>query len=225
MHTCLLGGCRACFLPRTQHCLYCRSLHSANPHCAALTLGRAVQRQRVGRALPSWCHADQLESRRRGAAVCVAQGRVCATKGDPWRRARLLPAVCYAGAAAGEGMLADAHLAGLLQSSLLILYGPACAVADGPAGLSLQCHSGRPCFCCHPAPPFPILPTPQAQHGFARNMAWQVAEEGPASCRLVLESSEATLAQWPHPFWLEMAVSGGGGCEGVGCTRSDAVAS
>lgn len=51
----------------------------------------------------------------------------------------------------------------------------------------------------------------QAQHGFARNMAWQVAEEGPASCRLVLESDESTLAQWPHPFRLEMAVSRLGG--------------
>lgn len=48
----------------------------------------------------------------------------------------------------------------------------------------------------------------QTQHGFARNMAWQVAEEGPASCRLVLESSEATLAQWPQPFRLEMSVRG-----------------
>lgn len=56
-------------------------------------------------------------------------------------------------------------------------------------------------------PQFAMLGPLQTQHGFARNMAWQVAEEGPASCRLVLESSEATLAQWPQPFRLEMSVS------------------
>lgn len=62
-----------------------------------------------------------------------------------------------------------------------------------------------PPSCLRPRRPLP----PQAQqHGFARNVEWALAEEGAGRCVLALDSSDATLAQWPHPFRLEMEVRG-----------------
>ena len=63
----------------------------------------------------------------------------------------------------------------------------------------------------HPPSPTPRLraPTPppkQAQHGFARNRVWEVAEAGEDSCTLTLAADEFTLALWPHDFRLEMRV-------------------
>ena len=67
-------------------------------------------------------------------------------------------------------------------------------------------------------PQFGMLGPLKAQHGFARNVRWEVAAvaAGGAACTLACESSAATLAEWPHPFRLEMEVSarrpaGGGG--------------
>lgn len=52
------------------------------------------------------------------------------------------------------------------------------------------------------------------QHGFARTLPWQFTgtrESGDtASATFVLQSSEKTLADWPHPFRLELVASIGG---------------
>jgi len=52
------------------------------------------------------------------------------------------------------------------------------------------------------------------QHGFARTQGWQFTgtrESGDtASAIFVLQSSEQTLAAWPHPFRLELVASIGG---------------
>ncbi|HEX8464665.1 MAG TPA: D-hexose-6-phosphate mutarotase [Abditibacterium sp.] len=44
-------------------------------------------------------------------------------------------------------------------------------------------------------------------HGFARTMAWQVADQRPFSVELDLESSEATRALWPHDFEAKYRVT------------------
>lgn len=50
--------------------------------------------------------------------------------------------------------------------------------------------------------------TDLAAHGFARTSEWEVSEVGPgARVTLRLEDSEATRAQWPHPFVAEYTVS------------------
>ena len=45
------------------------------------------------------------------------------------------------------------------------------------------------------------------QHGFARNLAFEVSEQTAESVTLTLRSSEATLAQFPHTFELSVTVS------------------
>ena len=58
-------------------------------------------------------------------------------------------------------------------------------------------------------PQFGMLGPLATQHGFARNLPWEVLDAGRAdasSCTLELRSSEATLALWPHPFCLTMKV-------------------
>lgn len=44
------------------------------------------------------------------------------------------------------------------------------------------------------------------QHGFARNLAWTVAEQGPGSLRLALGDDAGTRAAWPHAFRIEHSV-------------------
>jgi glucose-6-phosphate 1-epimerase len=44
------------------------------------------------------------------------------------------------------------------------------------------------------------------KHGFVRNMAWQVVNFEPGTATLRLTSDESTLAQWPHPFSLDLVV-------------------
>lgn len=38
------------------------------------------------------------------------------------------------------------------------------------------------------------------QHGFARNLEWDVVETTPSSISLKLSDNEQTMAMWPHPF-------------------------
>lgn len=38
------------------------------------------------------------------------------------------------------------------------------------------------------------------QHGFARNLEWDVAESSDSSATLKLSNNEKTMAMWPHPF-------------------------
>lgn len=54
------------------------------------------------------------------------------------------------------------------------------------------------------------------QHGFARNLQWQVAAtracaDGSSEITLELTENEHTLALWPHPFRLEHTVRAGRG--------------
>ncbi|NCJ05625.1 aldose epimerase [Synechococcales cyanobacterium C] len=42
------------------------------------------------------------------------------------------------------------------------------------------------------------------QHGFARDLPWQVQEQTPTQLRLTLESQPATLVQYPFPFQLQV---------------------
>lgn len=55
---------------------------------------------------------------------------------------------------------------------------------------------------------------PLPQHGFARNLPWRFegveTSEGRATASFVLEGTEATLAAWPHPFRMTLAVGVGG---------------
>ena len=55
------------------------------------------------------------------------------------------------------------------------------------------------------------IPYTMEIHGFGHTSAWQVAQYQPHSLRLVLETSEATLAQYPFPFrvTLEFTVTDG----------------
>jgi glucose-6-phosphate 1-epimerase len=50
------------------------------------------------------------------------------------------------------------------------------------------------------------------RHGFARNIEWQLANEpseqnGESRCKLILKSSDSTLALWPHRFRAEFIPS------------------
>ena len=47
------------------------------------------------------------------------------------------------------------------------------------------------------------------QHGFARNWPFEFRERTAQSVTLTLQSSEATLAQFPHPFELSVTVRAG----------------
>lgn len=55
---------------------------------------------------------------------------------------------------------------------------------------------------------------PLPQHGFARNLAWRFVdadlEEQGTRARFVLEAGEASLAQWPGRFRLELTATVGG---------------
>src|SRR5699024_2244327 len=42
------------------------------------------------------------------------------------------------------------------------------------------------------------------QHGFARDMEWELTEADEASATLVLDANEATLARFPFPFKLKV---------------------
>jgi glucose-6-phosphate 1-epimerase len=44
------------------------------------------------------------------------------------------------------------------------------------------------------------------KHGFARNMAWALVEQGSEHARFELTSSEATRAMWPHEFAAGLVV-------------------
>jgi len=44
-------------------------------------------------------------------------------------------------------------------------------------------------------------------HGFARSMPWTVRENANGSVRMDLQSSDATRAQWPHDFALELSLN------------------
>ncbi|HUR41290.1 MAG TPA: hypothetical protein VM240_08990 [Verrucomicrobiae bacterium] len=44
------------------------------------------------------------------------------------------------------------------------------------------------------------------QHGFARKLAWTVAEQGPGLLRLALGDDAATRTAWPHAFRIEHSV-------------------
>ena len=52
---------------------------------------------------------------------------------------------------------------------------------------------------CGPQAEHPDLPT-MKQHGFARNLPWQVREQSPSRAVLVLSDSTETRALYPHPF-------------------------
>lgn len=58
------------------------------------------------------------------------------------------------------------------------------------------------------APRLHTCRTMQTQHGFARNQEWQVVADSGDAATLALGSNDTTLALWPHPFRLELAVSG-----------------
>jgi len=45
---------------------------------------------------------------------------------------------------------------------------------------------------------------PMTQHGFARDVRFEWAEQGPNSCRLVLVDSDATRARYPFAFRLDV---------------------
>ena len=51
---------------------------------------------------------------------------------------------------------------------------------------------------------------PLPRHGFVRTTAWKVTSQSTSQATLRLESSEATLSLWPHPFIAEMIVNVGG---------------
>lgn len=38
------------------------------------------------------------------------------------------------------------------------------------------------------------------QHGFARNLEWDVVESSASSASLKLSNNDETMAMWPHPF-------------------------
>lgn len=50
------------------------------------------------------------------------------------------------------------------------------------------------------------------QHGFARNLPWQVAQASARAVTLTLESSDATLAQYPWDFTVEQTITLRGTC-------------
>lgn len=47
---------------------------------------------------------------------------------------------------------------------------------------------------------------PLPKHGFARNLPWQVAQQGDGVLEMVLQSSEATRAWWPESFEARLSV-------------------
>lgn len=47
---------------------------------------------------------------------------------------------------------------------------------------------------------------PLPKHGFARNLPWQVAQQGPGALEMVLRSSDATRAWWPESFEARLFV-------------------
>ena len=80
------------------------------------------------------------------------------------------------------------------------LYLSPCSAADGHSAI----RGGIPV--CFPQfnqrGPAPGLP----KHGFARNLPWQVAQQGDGVLEMVLHSSEATHAWWPESFEARLSV-------------------
>ncbi|MBU6389217.1 hypothetical protein KGQ71_01740 [Patescibacteria group bacterium] len=85
---------------------------------------------------------------------------------------------------------------------LLVLF------PDGqlPTGGGMKRRGGIPLLfpCAGPLPADSRFPLPQ--HGFARDMAWQVIEKGEATVRLRLESDNQTLAMFPFAFALTLSL-------------------
>lgn len=85
-------------------------------------------------------------------------------------------------------------------------------------------HVGTPCLTPSlPRPPLPKLPPvsgglphcfPQfgpgviQQHGFGRNLEWEVVGSTDDSVSLKLSDNEETMAMWPHPFECVYKVTG-----------------
>ena len=63
-------------------------------------------------------------------------------------------------------------------------------------------------MCVRACPQFSNLGPLDAQHGFARNLAWAwEASGGAADVTLLLRPGPAELEQWPHPFELRMRLA------------------
>lgn len=60
-------------------------------------------------------------------------------------------------------------------------------------------------------PQFSDMGQAKTAHGFARNLTWEIEQQAPDAVTMTLVHSDATLAQYPHPFKITLAVVVGEG--------------